>query len=325
MNKSDKILVAGAGGFIGGWLVRDLLNSGFTNIVAVDSKDFSDWYQIFDESTNQILDLRDSQNCSKAMQGVNVVYNLAADMGGMGFIENNKALCMLSVLINTNLINLSKSQNVSKYFFASSACVYNQSKQLDPHNLGLKESDAYPADPEDGYGWEKLFSERMCNHFYEDFGLEVRVGRFHNVYGPYGTYDGGREKAPAAVCRKVARAVITGDHQIDIWGDGNQTRSFTYIDDTIQGVNLLMAGNYALPINIGSNEEVSINQLVDIVEDIANVKLTRRYLLDAPKGVRGRNSENSLINEIFNWAPSISLKDGLTKTYNWIFQEMSAI
>lgn len=325
MNKSDKILVAGAGGFIGGWLVRDLLNSGFTNIVAVDSKDFSDWYQIFDESTNQILDLRDSQNCSKAMQGVNVVYNLAADMGGMGFIENNKALCMLSVLINTNLINLSKSQNVSKYFFASSACVYNQSKQLDPHNLGLKESDAYPADPEDGYGWEKLFSERMCNHFYEDFGLEVRVGRFHNVYGPFGTYDGGREKAPAAVCRKVARAVITGDHQIDIWGDGNQTRSFTYIDDTIQGVNLLMAGNYALPINIGSNEEVSINQLVDIVEDIANVKLTRRYLLDAPKGVRGRNSENSLINEIFNWSPSISLKDGLTKTYNWIFQEMSAI
>lgn len=325
MNKSDKILVAGAGGFIGGWLVRDLLNSGFTNIVAVDSKDFSDWYQIFDESTNQILDLRDSQNCSKAMQGVNVVYNLAADMGGMGFIENNKALCMLSVLINTNLINLSKSQNVSKYFFASSACVYNQSKQLDPHNLGLKESDAYPADPEDGYGWEKLFSERMCNHFYEDFGLEVRVGRFHNVYGPFGTYDGGREKAPAAVCRKVAKAVITGDHQIDIWGDGNQTRSFTYIDDTIQGVNLLMAGNYALPINIGSSEEVSINQLVDIVEDIANVKLTRRYLLDAPKGVRGRNSENSLINEIFNWAPSISLKDGLTKTYNWIFQEMSAI
>jgi GDP-D-mannose 3', 5'-epimerase len=325
MNKSDKILVAGAGGFIGGWLVRDLLNSGFTNIVAVDSKDFSDWYQIFDESTNQILDLRDSQNCSKAMQGVNVVYNLAADMGGMGFIENNKALCMLSVLINTNLINLSKSQNVSKYFFASSACVYNQSKQLDPHNLGLKESDAYPADPEDGYGWEKLFSERMCNHFYEDFGLEVRVGRFHNVYGPFGTYDGGREKAPAAVCRKVAKAVITGDHQIDIWGDGNQTRSFTYIDDTIQGVNLLMAGNYALPINIGSNEEVSINQLVDIVEDIANVKLTRKYLLDAPKGVRGRNSENSLINEIFNWAPSISLKDGLTKTYNWIFQEMSAI
>jgi nucleoside-diphosphate-sugar epimerase len=323
MNKSDRILVAGAGGFIGGWLVRDLLNKGFTNIVAVDIKDFSSWYQIFDQPDNRVLDLRDSQNCLASMEGVNVVYNLAADMGGMGFIENNKALCMLSVLINTNLINLSKNQNVSKYFFASSACVYNQSMQLDAHNLGLKESDAYPADPEDGYGWEKLFSERMCNHFYEDFGLEVRVGRFHNVYGPFGTFDGGREKAPAAVCRKVAKAVLSGNHQIEIWGDGEQTRSFTYIDDTINGVNLMMAGDYALPLNIGSSEEVSINQLVNIVEDIASVKLERKYLLDAPKGVRGRNSDNTLIREIFDWAPSISLKEGLTKTYNWIFQEIS--
>jgi len=324
MNKSDRILVAGAGGFIGGWLVRDLLNKGFTNIIAVDIKDFSNWYQIFDQPINQVLDLRESQNCLKIMDGVDVVYNLAADMGGMGFIENNKALCMLSVLINTNLINLSKNQNVSKYFFASSACVYNQSMQIDPHNLGLKESDAYPADPEDGYGWEKLFSERMCNHFYEDFGLEVRVGRFHNVYGPFGTFDGGREKAPAAVCRKVANAVLSGNHQIEIWGDGEQTRSFTYIDDTIKGVNLMMAGDYALPLNIGSSEEVSINQLVDIVENIAGVKLERNYLLDAPKGVRGRNSDNTLIKEIFDWAPSISLKEGLAKTYNWIFQELSS-
>ena len=324
MNKSDRILVAGAGGFIGGWLVRDLLNKGFTDIVAVDIKDFSNWYQIFDQPINQVLDLRESQNCLKVMDGVDVVYNLAADMGGMGFIENNKALCMLSVLINTNLINLSKNQNVSKYFFASSACVYNQSMQIDPHNLGLKESDAYPADPEDGYGWEKLFSERMCNHFYEDFGLEVRVGRFHNVYGPFGTFDGGREKAPAAVCRKVANAVLSGNHQIEIWGDGEQTRSFTYIDDTIKGVNLMMAGDYALPLNIGSSEEVSINQLVDIVENIAGVKLERNYLLDAPKGVRGRNSDNTLIKEIFDWAPSISLKEGLAKTYNWIFQELSS-
>ena len=324
MNKSDKVLVAGAGGFIGGWLVRDLLNKGFTDIVAVDIKDFTNWYQIFDESTNYVLDLRDSQNCFKAMQGVKVVYNLAADMGGMGFIENNKALCMLSVLINTNLIDIAKNQNVHKFFYASSACVYNQSMQLDPHNLGLKESDAYPADPEDGYGWEKLFSERMCNHYFEDFGLQVRVGRFHNVYGPHGTFDGGREKAPAAVCRKVAKALLSGNHEIEIWGDGEQTRSFTYIDDTIYGVNLMMAGNYALPLNIGSSEEVSINQLVDIVEVIAGVKLTRKYLLDAPKGVRGRNSDNTLIKQIFDWTPSITLKDGLTKTYNWIFQELSS-
>jgi nucleoside-diphosphate-sugar epimerase len=324
VNKSDRVLVAGAGGFIGGWLVRDLLNKGFTDIVAVDIKDFTNWYQIFDESTNHVLDLRDTQNCFKAMQGVKVVYNLAADMGGMGFIENNKALCMLSVLINTNLIDIAKNQNVHRYFYASSACVYNQSKQLDPHNLGLKESDAYPADPEDGYGWEKLFSERMCNHYFDDFGLQVRVGRFHNVYGPHGTFDGGREKAPAAICRKVAKALLSGNHEIEIWGDGEQTRSFTYIDDTIYGVNLMMAGNYALPLNIGSSEEVSINQLVDIVEDIAGVKLTRKYLLDAPKGVRGRNSDNTLIKQIFDWTPSITLKDGLTSTYNWIFQELSS-
>jgi nucleoside-diphosphate-sugar epimerase len=245
-------------------------------------------------------------------------------MGGMGFIENNKALCMLSVLINTNLIDKAKNQNVQKYFYASSACVYNQSMQRNAHNLGLRESDAYPADPEDGYGWEKLFSERMCNHYFEDFGLQVRVGRFHNVYGPHGTFDGGREKAPAAVCRKVAKAVLSGNHEIEIWGDGEQTRSFTYIDDTIHGVNLMMAGNYALPLNIGSSEEVSINQLVDIVEDIAGVKLTRNYLLDAPKGVRGRNSDNTLIKEIFDWNPSITLKEGLTKTYSWIFQELSS-
>jgi nucleoside-diphosphate-sugar epimerase len=324
MNKSEKVLVAGAGGFIGGWLVRDLLNKGFTDIVAVDVKNFSNWYQIFDEPTNYVLDLRDSQNCSKAMHGVKIVYNLAADMGGMGFIENNKALCMLSVLINTNLIDRAKNQNVQKYFYASSACVYNQSMQRNAHNLGLRESDAYPADPEDGYGWEKLFSERMCNHYFEDFGLQVRVGRFHNVYGPHGTFDGGREKAPAAVCRKVAKAVLSGNHEIEIWGDGEQTRSFTYIDDTIHGVNLMMAGNYALPLNIGSSEEVSINQLVDIVEDIAGVKLTRKYLLDAPKGVRGRNSDNTLIKEIFDWNPSITLKEGLTKTYSWIFQELSS-
>lgn len=324
MDKSNKILVTGAGGFIGGWLVRDLLDKGFTDIVAVDIKEFSNWYQIFDQPTNYVLDLRNSENCLKAMDGVRIVYNLAADMGGMGFIEKNKALCMLSVLINSNLINIAKNQNVKRYFYASSACVYKQNLQISTHNLGLKESDAYPADPEDGYGWEKLFSERMCNHYYQDYGLEVRVGRFHNVYGPYGTFDGGREKAPAAVCRKVAKAVLSGNFEIEIWGDGEQTRSFTYIDDTIHGVSLMMAGKYALPLNIGSSEEVSINQLVDMVEDIAGIKLARKYLLDAPKGVRGRNSDNTLIKQIFDWEPSIKLKDGLVKTYNWIFKELSS-
>lgn len=324
MYKADKILVTGAGGFIGGWLVRDLLEKGYTNIVATDVKDLSGWYQMFSQVDNQVLDLKEYQNCYKVMEGVNTVYNLAADMGGMGFIENNKALCMLSVLINTNLIHFAKNQNINRYFFASSACVYNQGLQLDSHNIGLREKDAYPADPENGYGWEKLFSERMCNHFYEDFGLEVRVGRFHNVYGPNGTYDGGREKAPAAICRKVAEAVLSRHHEIEIWGDGEQTRSFTYIDDTINGINLMMEGKYSLPLNIGSSEEVSINKMVDIVEDIAGIKLKRRYLLAAPKGVRGRNSDNTLIKKIYNWEPKISLKDGLTKTYNWIYKELSS-
>jgi nucleoside-diphosphate-sugar epimerase len=324
MNHSDKVLVAGAGGFIGGWLVNDLLKSGFTNVIAVDIKNTTDWYQVFDQCTNRVLDLRLTQNCHDVMEGVDIVYNLAADMGGMGFIENNKALCMLSVLINTNLINFAKNQKVSKYFFASSACVYNQKLQSHPHNMGLKETDAYPADPEDGYGWEKLFSERMCNHFHEDFGLEVRVGRFHNVYGPNGTFAGGREKAPAAVCRKVASAVLSGNHEIEIWGDGKQTRSFTYIDDTIKGIKLMMDGDYCFPLNIGSSEEVSINQLVDIVEEIAEIKLVRKYILDAPKGVRGRNSDNSLIKDIYDWSPNVPLKEGLEKTYSWVYQQLSS-
>ena len=323
MQTSGKVLVAGAGGFIGGWLVQDLVNKGFKDIVAVDIKESADWYRVFDSVENRVIDLRDSRNCLEVMKGVDIVYNLAADMGGMGFIENNKALCMLSVLINTNLIEVARSNNVEKYFYASSACVYRQSMQLETHNLGLKESDAYPADPENGYGWEKLFSERMCHHYFEDFGLQVRIGRFHNVYGPYGTFDGGREKAPAAICRKIAQAVISGNHHIEIWGDGEQTRSFTYIDDTLKGINLLMESKYSLPLNIGSSEEVSINQLVDIVEEIAGIKVERRYALDAPKGVRGRNSDNTLIKELFNWAPDVTLKEGLTQTYNWIYRELA--
>jgi nucleoside-diphosphate-sugar epimerase len=240
----------------------------------------------------------------------------------MGFIENNKALCMLSVLINTHLLMASKDHGVERYFYASSACVYNGDKQKTYDVAALKEEDAYPALPEDGYGWEKLFSERMCNHYFEDFGMQVRVARFHNVYWPNGTFDGGREKAPAAICRKIAKAVISKDHRIDIWGDGEQTRSFTYIDDTLKGIDLLMASEFHLPLNIGSSEDVSINQLVDIVEEIAGIKVERNYLLDAPKGVRGRNSDNTLIRELFDWAPNVSLKKGLSETYKWIHQEL---
>jgi len=320
---SERILVTGAGGFIGGWIIKDLLNQGYTNIRGVDIKPLSNWYQKFEEAENQSLDLKDPVNTLVVTREINTVYNLAADMGGMGFIEKNKALCMTSVLINTNLLESSRLNGVNKYFFASSACVYNQSRQLHTKNPGLKESDAYPADPEDGYGWEKLFSERMCRHFGEDFGLEIRIARFHNVYGPLGTFDGGREKAPAAVCRKVAEAVISGSREIQIWGDGEQTRSFTYIDDTVLGIQKLMESSYSSPINLGSSQMVTINHLVDIVENVAHIKLKRKYMLDAPKGVRGRNSENTLIKEVLGWEPKITLEFGLEKTYNWIFDELN--
>ena len=324
MLRSEKILVAGAGGFIGGWVINNLLNQGYTNIRAVDIKPLSSWYQKFENVENQSLDLKDPVNTLAVTSKIQTVYNLAADMGGMGFIEKNKALCMMSVLINTNLLESSRLSGVDKYFFASSACVYNQSYQSDAENPGLKESDAYPADPEDGYGWEKLFSERMCRHFGEDFGLGIRIARFHNVYGPLGTFDGGREKAPAAVCRKVAEAVISDSNEIQIWGDGEQTRSFTYIDDTVLGIQKLMDSSYSAPINLGSSQMVTINQLVDIVENIANKRLKRKYIIDAPKGVRGRNSENTLIKEVLGWEPKISLEFGLEKTYKWIYDELSS-
>jgi GDP-D-mannose 3',5'-epimerase len=272
------------------------------------------------ENVQLDLDLREA--CFQAVDGMEIVYNLAANMGGMGFIENNKALCMLSVLINTHMCLAAKEAAVERYFFASSACVYNAEKQKDPNVTALKEEDAYPALAEDGYGWEKLFSERMCRHFREDYGLTTRVARFHNVYGPHGTYAGGREKAPAAICRKVIAAKLSGNHEIEVWGDGNQTRSFMYIDDCVKGTQMIMNSGIREPINLGSSELVTINQLVDIAEDVAGIKVKRRYNLDAPKGVNGRNSDNTLIKKYLGWEPSIRLRDGIERTYAWIYDQM---
>ena len=322
MNKDSEVLVAGGGGFIGGWLVRSLHDQGYTNVRVVDSKPMSNWYQVFDDYDNQVLDLKDAQNCKTAIKGKSQVFNMAADMGGMGFIELHKAECMLSVLINTNLLQAAKAEGTERFFYASSACVYAADKQETPDVPALKESDAYPAMPEDGYGWEKLFSERMVRHFQEDYGIQGRVARYHNVYGPEGTWQGGREKAPAALSRKVAIAVLTGQHNIDIWGDGEQTRSFTYIDDAVYGTELLFASDLDQPVNIGSDQQVSLNQVVDILEDIAGIDLTRNYQLDAPKGVRGRNSDNTYIKEQLGWAPSITLQEGLEKTYRWVYDQL---
>ena len=318
-----KIVIAGAGGFIGGHLVKDMISKGH-KVRAVDIKPLNEWYQIQNEADNLVLDLRLRENCYRAVNGYNEVFNLAADMGGMGFIEKNKAACMISVLINTHLLIASRDCGIDRFFYASSACVYNGEKQTDPDNPGLKESDAYPALAEDGYGWEKLFSERMCRHFMEDFGLTARIARFHNVYGPCGTWDGGREKAPAAICRKVIEAGITGNKEIMIWGDGLQTRSFMFIEDCIKGINDIMYSKINEPINLGSSEMVSINKLVDIVEDIAGYKLERKYDLSAPKGVRGRNSDNTLIRKYLGWEPSIPLRTGMKKTYDWIREQMLA-
>jgi GDP-D-mannose 3',5'-epimerase len=319
---SETIVVCGGGGFIGGHLVADLLRQGHRSIRSVDIKPLHEWYQAFPQVENLQLDLQDRAACDTALANAATVYNLAADMGGMGFIENNRALCMLSVLINTHLLMAAKKFDVKRFFYASSACVYAADKQVSPDVTALKEEDAYPAMPEDGYGWEKLFSERMCRHFREDFGIATRVARYHNVYGPHGTWNGGREKAPAAICRKVIEAKLSGKHEIEIWGDGQQTRSFMYIDDCLKGTQAILHSDITEPINLGSSELVSINQLVDIVEDIAGVQLKRRYNLSAPKGVNGRNSDNTLIKKLLGWEPGVRLRDGLEKTYAWIHDEM---
>jgi nucleoside-diphosphate-sugar epimerase len=317
------ILVGGGGGFIGGHLVGRLLADGH-KVRCVDIKPQDQWYQVFDEAENVVADLNERDACNQACAGVDDVYNLAADMGGMGFIENNKALCMLSVLINTHMLQAALAAKVKRFFYASSACVYNADKQVNEDVIPLQEADAYPAMPEDGYGWEKLFSERMCRHFREDFGLYTRVARFHNVYGPFGTWDGGREKAPAAMCRKVIHAKENGEKEIEIWGDGRQTRSFMYIDDCLHGILAIMDSDIIEPINLGSDELITIDALATMVEEIAGVQLKHNHNLSAPKGVNGRNSDNTLIQKYLGWAPGIRLRAGMEKTYDWIYGEYLA-
>ena len=324
-----EILVAGAGGFIGGHLVKQLKELPNTEVIAADIKPLDEWYQSFDQDnvTNEsCCDLREKDRCQFVTSGVDRIYNLACNMGGMGFIQNNHAECMESVLIQTHMLQAMKDNDVKDILYSSSACVYPQEIQADIKDAasqGLKESDAIPADPQDGYGWEKLFSEMITKYFAQDYGFNIRICRYHNVYGPHGTWRGGREKAPAAMCRKIIEAKKTGNHEIEIWGDGEQSRSFMYIDDCLTGMDKLWANGYTESINLGSDEMVSINELVDIVEELAGIKVIRKYNLDAPMGVRGRNSDNRLIREVLGWAPSIKLKDGMEQTYKWIYDQMN--
>ena len=316
------ILIAGAGGFIGGHFSKYFSSIKKNNVVCVDIKPKKYWYQQSENSKIVVSDLSIYQNCINVLKNIDYVFNFACNMGGMGFIENNKAECMLSVLINTNLLKASKELGIKKFFFSSSACVYAANKQKNLKNPFLKEEDAYPADPENGYGWEKLFSERLCNHFYEDFGMEVRVARFHNVYGPFGTWEGGREKAPAAFARKFIEAqFLNKNNEIEVWGDGTQLRSFTYIDDCLDGSLKLFNSKYFKPINIGSSNFVSINQLVKIFEEITCFKVKKKYMKNAPLGVMSRSSDNTLVKKVLKWEPSISLKTGLEKTYKWVLHE----
>ncbi len=314
-------VVTGAGGFIGGHLVAALLNDGRA-VRAVDVKPLEEWSQIHPDAENVQADVSLLEGAQRATKNAAFVYNLAANMGGMGFIETNKAACMLTVLASTHGLQAACDAGAERYFYSSSACAYAADRQNETDSAPLKESDAYPAMPEDGYGWEKLFSERMCRHFLEDFAFPTRVARYHNIYGEYGTWQGGREKAPAALCRKLALASLTGDKKIDIWGDGEQTRSFTYIDDCVKGTRMIAAGDDPRPVNLGSDELVSINQLVDIIEEIAGVKVEREYQLDAPQGVRGRCSDNTEIIRRFGWAPDTKLAQGLERTYAWVYSQV---
>jgi len=318
--KDDLILITGAGGFIGGALARYFHDLGYTRIRAVDRKPLAEWYQRVPGVECLSMDLSEKENAIRAVEATVEVYNLAADMGGMGFIERFRVECLRSVLINTHMIESAWKAGARRYFFASSACAYNTTLQQDPHVRALKESDAYPAMAERGYGWEKLVSEMFCQEYWAERGLKTFIARFHNVYGPLGTWDGGREKAPAAICRKVIEAKASGQHTIDIWGDGTQTRSFMYIDDCVKGINMLAhcTDLIATPINLGSSELISINDLVSLAESIGGVKLKRTHDLDAPKGVAGRNSDNTFIKQVLGWEPNTPLRVGLAKTYRWI-------
>lgn len=322
-SKNDLILVAGAGGFIGGSLIKYFHDQGFTKLRGVDKKPLPMWYQITPGVENLCLDLSDPENCRRAVEGAAEVYNLAADMGGMGFIEKFRVECLRSILINTHLIEASYHAGVDRYMFASSACVYNTDLQKDPNVRALKESDAYPAMSERGYGWEKLLSEMFCQEYAAERGMKTFSPRFHNVYGPNGTWDGGREKAPAALSRKVIAAVDSGDLRINIWGDGSQTRSFMYIDDCTKGIDMIAHCDQliATPINLGTSELISVNDLVSMIEEIAGVKLDRSYDLSAPRGVAGRNSDNTFIKSVLNWEPNTPLRKGMEKTYAWIKQQ----
>jgi nucleoside-diphosphate-sugar epimerase len=323
LNKDDLILITGAGGFIGGSLARYFHDQGFNRIRAVDKKPLVEWYQRIPGVESLSMDLSERDNCRRAAEGAVEVYNLAADMGGMGFIENFRVECLRSVLINTHMLEAAYQAGAERFLFSSSACAYNIDLQQDPDVRALKESDAYPANPERGYGWEKLMSEIFCQEYWAEREMKTSIPRFHNVFGPHGTWDGGREKAPAALCRKVIAAVESGDHQIEIWGDGSQTRSFMYIDDCLNGIDQIMHCEdlIATPINLGSSELISINDLVSMIEQIAGVELERHYKLDAPRGVAGRNSDNTMIKEILDWEPNIPLQEGMQKTYIWIAQQ----
>jgi len=323
LKKDDLIVIAGAGGFIAGALARYFNNQGFTRIRAIDKKPLPEWYQITEGVESLCLDLSDDYNCRKACEDAVEVYNLAADMGGMGFIERFRIECLRSILINTHMIEAAYRAGAQRYFYSSSACAYNVELQKDPNVRALKESDAYPAMAERGYGWEKLMSEMFCQEYRAERGLHTAIARFHNVYGPHGTWDGGREKAPAALCRKVIEAKDTGKHEIVIWGDGHQTRSFMYIEDCTKGIDMIMHCEQliATPINLGSDFLISINDLVSMTEKIGGIKLERHHDMNAPRGVAGRNSDNTFIQKVLGWAPNTPLEEGIKKTYAWIEQQ----
>ncbi len=321
--KDDLIVITGAGGFIAGALTRYFHEQGFTRIRAIDKKPLSDWYQRVPGVECMCLDLSHASSCERACEGAVEVYNLAADMGGMGFIERFRVECLRSILINTHMIEAACRAEAERYFFSSSACAYNVQLQQSPDVRPLKESDAFPAMAERGYGWEKLMSEMFCQEYWAERGLKTFIARLHNVYGPWGTWAGGREKAPAAISRKVIEAKDNRNHTIEIWGDGRQTRSFMYIDDCVSGIDRIMHCEelIATPINLGTSELISINDLVSIAEDIGEVRLRRTYIPDAPRGVAGRNSENSFIKEVLDWEPSRPIREGLVPTYAWIEQQ----